>query len=232
MKCENPKGNPTAPVVMLNTKSTNATPYVTTTLKIKIIIPLFLDIKLRVPQIYYINNIFKLVIEKNTNIFNNQFVNRRNAELEIVNYNTHDIGHVTDNLIRSIVNFSGIGGTKRWPQMWHQLMLLIKDHTAFKCLWEANGMDVIFSFFLDPRPTIINDRLIFRSPEPRIAFVERPEFVRPPVKTYISRVIEEIAEEMQDVYHLRIGRDPLSLDFPQEKYAKRIDRFNVPLLTP
>lgn len=157
-------------------------------------------------------------------------MNPRKVELEMVQYRTADIGHATDRLIRNYAEYSGIEGTKQWPRMWHQVMLLIRDQIPFNCLWEARGVDISFSFFLEPQPRMINGGLIYSPPEPRIAFTERPEFVRPSVRTHIGRVIEAIAREMHEVYHLAVKKDPVALVFSNNEYARRIDRFSVPLL--
>ena len=157
-------------------------------------------------------------------------MNIRTVELEVIQYDTHAIGHATSGLIHNIAEYSGIGGTKDWPRLWYEVMTLIRDQTSFNCLWEANGMDVNLSFFLEPRPRIIKGELLYSSPEPFISFIERPEFVRPAVRTHIGRVTDEIAQEMQDVYHLRVERNPLVLVFPNQEYARKINRFRVPLI--
>lgn len=157
-------------------------------------------------------------------------MNSKNVELEVVQFKAKDIGYVTTRLINDFAQYSGVVGTKQWPKLWYQAMTLIRDQIPFNCIWEAGGVDINLSFFLEPRLRVIDGKLIYSTPEPRISFIERPETVRPAVRTHISRVTGQIAQEMQDVYRLRIERDPLVLVFPKQEYASRVDRFTVPLI--
>ena len=154
----------------------------------------------------------------------------RNAEVEVVHYKTHAIGHATGRLIHDFAQYSGIVGTKHWPGMRFQLLSLIRDHIPYRVTWRAEGIEIEFTGFLDPRPTIREGKLVYESPEPRCAFFEQPGEVSPPVRTHIDRVTSAIAQEMETVYRLRIDRNPLALRFPKTLYSDKIERFKIPIL--
>lgn len=154
----------------------------------------------------------------------------RNAEVELIEYRIGDIGHTTGKLIYNFAQYSGIAGTREWPKVNYAILMSIRDQTPLVCLWETAGIDVHFSCFLNPKPIIKGNGISFESPAPRFVFIERPELMTPSLRTHVARVTDAIAQEMQDVYYLHIEKDPLTLIFPKEKYAKRIDRFTVPLL--
>lgn len=154
----------------------------------------------------------------------------RDAELEIIEYRVGEIGHATNKLIDNYVNYSGIAGTESWPFLWYQLLSCIRDQTGVNLYWLAQGMEVKFSYFLDPRPTVADGKVVFTPPEPSIAFLERPEGILPTKRTHLQRVVNAITEEMKDVYHLRVEKDPLKLVFPNQEYARKIERFRAPIL--
>ncbi|MBI2330129.1 hypothetical protein HYU94_01960 [Candidatus Daviesbacteria bacterium] len=154
----------------------------------------------------------------------------RGAELEVVQYKTHDIKHATRILIRNFAFYSGIAGTEIWPTMQYQLLSLIEEQTPYEITWATKGMELKFSGFLEPRPLIKDGKLVYESPEPRCVFFEQPGEISPTIRTHIGRVTSAIAREMKEVYYLQIETDPLVLRFPKELYSKRIDKFNVTIL--
>ncbi|OGE64961.1 hypothetical protein A3I48_01695 [Candidatus Daviesbacteria bacterium RIFCSPLOWO2_02_FULL_36_7] len=156
----------------------------------------------------------------------------RSAELEVVEYKTHDIGHAVGRLIHNFAKYSGIVGTEIWPRMQFQLLSLIRDQIPYEVTWNAEGMEIKFSGFLDPRPRIKDSQLVYESPEPSCVFFEQPGEVSPLVRTHIGRVTSAIAQEMQEVYCLQAERDPLILRFPKSLYSKRIERFKVIIIEP
>lgn len=154
----------------------------------------------------------------------------RSVEIEMVKYRVSDIDHATGRLLYNFVNYSGISGTETWLRLRSEIFSLIRDQIPFNLLWEASGLDIHFSCFLEPRPVIRDGNVRMISPEPRFAFIERPEFMRPSVRTHVGNVIDAIAREMHDVYKLKVEHNPLLLIFPKEEYAKKIDLFTVPLI--
>jgi len=158
-------------------------------------------------------------------------VSYKSAELELVRYNVLAISHATDRFVYNFSEYSGIEGTENWPQLWFEVMSLVRDHEGFNCLWAARGVDISFSFFDDPQPRVRKGNIVYATPEPQIAFYEKPHSVPPAVRTYVGKTILEIAEEMQEVYHLRLEKNPLRILFPNEEYAQSIQRFRVPLLS-
>lgn len=152
------------------------------------------------------------------------------AELEIVRYKTKPIAHAINSLVFNFSDYSGIEGTDEWPMLLHDVMGMIKNQEGFFCRWVAKGVDINISYFDDPRPGLRNGNLVYATPEPQIAFYEKPDTVSPAVRTSVSKAITDIAEEMQEVYHLRLKRGPLRIIFPNEEYAESVERFTVPLL--
>lgn len=156
----------------------------------------------------------------------------RSAELEIVRFKEDDIRHATGKLIYNFVEYSNIMGTDIWKRLWIDLVGLIKDHTALDVIWKAEGMDIKFSYFLDPMPLLRDEEFIYSTPEPKITFMERWGELLPSRMDHVSKIAEAIAWEMEDVYHLKVEKDPLTLIFPKEEYAKSIDRINATILQP
>lgn len=156
-------------------------------------------------------------------------MNGKSAELELVTYKTADIAHATNTFVYNFSEYSGIEGTENWPQLWYELMGLVRKHEGFDCRWVAKGVDINIIFFDDPQPKVRDGNIVYATPEPQIVFYEKPFSVSPAVRTYVGRTIGEIAEDMQEVYHLRLERNPLRIIFPNEAYAQSIQRFRVPL---
>ena len=155
-----------------------------------------------------------------------------NTELEIVRFKEDDIRHATGKLIYNFAEYSNITGTEIWKRLWIDMVGLIKDHAALDIIWRAEGMDIKFSYFLDPMPLLRGDEFIYSTPEPKVTFMERWGEVIPSKMDHVSKISEAIAWEMEDVYHLKVEKDPLTLTFPKAEYAKSIDYFNVALLQP
>jgi len=154
------------------------------------------------------------------------------AELEIVRYKEQEVGHATGKLIYNFAEYSNITGTETWKRLWVGVIDLIKDHEALDVMWRLNGLDVHFSYFLDPVPIIREGELVLATPEPQITFFEKEESLLPSQRSHVRKIAGIIAWEMESVYHLRVERYPLRLFFPKEEYAKSIDYFNVALLQP
>lgn len=159
-------------------------------------------------------------------------MNLKSAELEVVQYKTGDIGHATGRLIYNFAQYSGIVGTEVWPRMQFQLLSLIKDQLPYQVRWNAEGLEINFSGFLDPRPIIREGRLVYESPEPRCVFCEHPGEVSPTFRTHIGRVTSAIAQEMEEVYCLQVESDPLTLKFPKSIYSSKIELFKAVILEP
>lgn len=155
-----------------------------------------------------------------------------NAELEVVEYRVSDISHVTFELIYNFAEYSGIAGTVAWMGVGLEILPLIRNQRPVELICKGRGINVALSYFALPEPETTDEGVIFSSPEPTIAFSERPESITPTLRTHVSRVTDAIAREMEEVYHLRVEKDPLRLVFPKEEYAKSIDYFNVALLQP
>lgn len=159
-------------------------------------------------------------------------MNFRSVEFEMIRYKTHDIGHATGRLIYNFAHYSGIVGTEVWPRMQFELLSLIKDQTPYQVRWNAEGIEINFSGFLDPRPIIKEGRLVYESPEPSCVFFEQPGEVSPTLRTHIGRVTSTIAQEMKEVYCLQIDRNPLTLKFPKSLYSSKIELIKAVILEP
>lgn len=155
----------------------------------------------------------------------------RMAELEIVSYKVPEIFHATNTFLHNFSGYSGIKGTENWEEVWREVVTSVKDHEGFNCRWRAEGVDIVISYFDDPKVSLRQGNIVYATPEPQISFHEKPHTVSPAVRTYVGRTINEIAEDMQDVYHLRLERDPLRVVFPNEEYAVGVERYTVPILS-
>lgn len=156
----------------------------------------------------------------------------RSAELEVVQYKAQDIGHVTGRLIYNFAQYSGIVGTQSWATMQFQLLTLIRDQVPYKVTYNAKGIEIRFSGYLEPRPVIKEGQVIYQSPEPSCVFFEQPAEVSPTTRAHIGRVTSVIAQEMEEVYYLQVVKDPLTLKFPKPIYSRRIERFKVAVIEP
>ena len=154
----------------------------------------------------------------------------RSAELEIVKYDVASIAHATNRFLYNFTEYSGIKGTENWPEVWRNVISSFKDNEGFNCLWVARGVDIKISYFDDPKVFLREGNIVYATPEPQISFHEKPSTVSPATRTYVARTILEIAEEMQEVYHLRLERNPLRVVFPNEEYAVDVERYTVPIL--
>lgn len=156
----------------------------------------------------------------------------KSAEFEVVDYKAHSIGHVTGRLIYNFAQYSGIVGTQSWAAMQFQLLTLIRDQVPYRVIYNASGMEILFSGYLEPRPVIKDGQIIYQSPEPSCAFFEQPRDVSPTMRSHIGRVTASIVQEMEEVYHLHTEKDPLVLRFPKSIYSKKIERFKIAMIEP
>lgn len=151
------------------------------------------------------------------------------TELEIVRYKELEVGHATGQLIYNFAEYSNIIGKQTWSRLEANMLPLIREHNPFNILWKAEGIDIKFSYFLDPIPLSRGDEFIYVTPEPKVTFLERWGELLPSKMDHVSKIAEAIAWEMEDVYHLKVEKDPLTLIFPREEYARSVEHFNATL---
>ena len=88
-----------------------------------------------------------------------------------------------------------------------------------------------FSGFPPPiNPRREGDDLIYGVPDFGFAFLETNDLVLPRERTHIEKVTRAIAEEMANVFHLDLRKDPLQITFPRELYVKEVVVFDAALL--
>lgn len=154
-------------------------------------------------------------------------------DVETVDYKPAELANTAGRLIQYFAEYTGLGSSRTWQAMRLEVLGLIRDQSPFNLIWETPGMEIGFSGFLDPRPTVTDGELIYASPEPRFAFIERTDdAIRPQARTHLHRVSAAIAHEMHEVYKLSVvDQNPLMLVFPKTAYARRIERHRIPLLS-
>lgn len=82
-------------------------------------------------------------------------------------------------------------------------------------------------------PRIEGERLVYLATEPHFVLEENVEDdIGKNARNHIANVTEAIALEMVDVYKMRLSGSTFfrQLTFPKDVYARRIQRFTVPVL--
>ena|SRR3989344_4969991 len=157
-------------------------------------------------------------------------MNKRGVELEVVKYRADDIAHAGTRLLYNYAQYSGIQGTEVWFRAMEELVKMVRTENSERFEIIAPGLDVHFSGFTDPVPTIQGERVIYSAREPRFIIEETEEDLLPSRRNHIHRVTQAIASEMEEVFHLRKERSPYALIFPKSEYARSIDIFPAVLL--
>lgn len=157
----------------------------------------------------------------------------RNVELELVQYRTGEMVHTARQLICNFVQYSGIVKPDDGGKVIVAIAGIIRGQSDTECLWRTGGVNVKFSGFPKPVPKIVGGRVVFSSREPYFLLEEnKGADLTPSMRTHVLRVTDAIAEEMRDVYKLRVEKDgPLVLVFPNQEYARNIEIFNAALLS-
>lgn len=83
-----------------------------------------------------------------------------------------------------------------------------------------------------PVPYMEDGDVVFRQPEPRFEFIDNTYLkMSPKYRNTLYKLSEQIAEEVQDVYSVKVRKFPLSLVFPQGEYALGSERTRAKLLS-
>lgn len=157
----------------------------------------------------------------------------KGVELEVVNYKTDEIANTAATFIYLYAKYSGIFGTEQWIDSISRLIDTIHNQKPMQHLLSADGVDIAFSGFPLPIAQVREEGVIFASREPRFVVTDRMGDLLPSARTNILRVNDEITREMSEVYRLKVVKDPTTLIFPKEEYAKEGERviFNAALIT-
>ena len=154
----------------------------------------------------------------------------KEARVEFVNYHTDHIAEATVALFTIFAKYSGIYGTPQWVGELFPLLTIIEKEKPEKFSLNAEGIEISFSGFPNPRPLIREGNLIYESKEPRFTIEDRWETILTRQRTKIARATSDIAGEMKDVFHMRIEYPPYALIFPKQKFAKEKVVFNAAIL--
>lgn len=153
------------------------------------------------------------------------------VKLETVQYNTIEIARATAALIRNFAVYSGIFGTEQWIQSLFHLMKIINEEKPQPYSLTAEGIGIEFSGFPKPIPqTQYDGEVVFRSLELSFTIRDKAAEVLPSARNRIEKVTPQITKEMQDVFKLRVDRNPYRLSFPKEQYARSIKVSNARLI--
>lgn len=160
-------------------------------------------------------------------------MNIKEVALEIVDYKTDDIEYASTFFIKTFARYSGIIGTNEWVYGLYKLREIINNQKPESHILPAEGLEISFSGFPQPTAKIREDGLIFTAREPRFTFFDkiRESGLLPSSRNHIESMVSAINEEMTSTYRLRIDKDPLSLVFPKEEYARSITVFDATMIT-
>lgn len=154
----------------------------------------------------------------------------REARVEFVNYHTDHISEATVALIKNFAEYSGIYGTRQWVGAIIHLLRIIENQQPQELSLNAEGIEIFFSGFPNPRPLIKEGNLIYESKEPRFTIEDRWNYILPRQRTRIARVTSDIADEMRNVFHMRVEYPPYSLIFSKQEFAKKRVVLNAAIL--
>lgn len=152
------------------------------------------------------------------------------AKVELVTYKTDDIKQATQGLFYYFINGSGIQGISQWAWELDRLFRRIDSQKTEPFSLEAEGIEVSFSGFPNPRPRLKEEGLIYEAKEPHFTILDPAEGISPRERTRIARATSDIAGEMKDVFHMRVEYPPYTLVFSKERFAKSRVIFNAALL--
>lgn len=154
----------------------------------------------------------------------------KEARVELVTYRTDHISEATVALVANFAKYSGIFGTRQWISALVQLLRIIENQQPQEYFLNAEGIEVSFSGFPNPRPLIREGNLVYESKEPRFTIEDRWDDILPRQRTRIARVKSDIADEMEDVFHMKVESPPYTLIFPKQEFAKERVVFNAAIL--
>jgi hypothetical protein len=157
------------------------------------------------------------------------------AELEVVTYNKPEIINTATRLIYTFANYSNLRGAEAWPLVLFSLVRTIKNELPNPMVWEAQGVTAFFSGIPEVSQENHESRVVFSAPSPHFVLEENMAVRLPrPLRKHVGNVIDAISREMEDAYRLDVVKNGTNrtLWFPKKEYAKRIDRFEVPMITP
>lgn len=155
----------------------------------------------------------------------------KEAKLEVVTYRIENIREAAFALVATLAVHSGIPGVRQWIGESPFLDEIIKGEKSQQYSFNAPGLELSFSGFPRPIPTIVEDELIYRSREPRFTFYGKWFDIMPQERTRIDRISEDIAEEMSNRFHMKVARNPLCIIFPKQEFAKERVVFNAAILS-
>jgi len=151
------------------------------------------------------------------------------VELEIAKYKIPDIKYASVQLVTLFAKHSGIAGTNRWMDSLLKLHDNLNQEKPTDWTLNARGLDLTFSGFPNPVPTIEGVNVVLKAREPRFILEPVHNNLRPRERTEVEKVTDAIAMEMNEVYHLEVNNYPTTLIFPKDMYAQ-VERVNAVML--
>jgi len=153
----------------------------------------------------------------------------RLVELEVPQYRTEEIEHASSVFVGYFLKYSNIATILAWEEYWIGLQDVIRNQKPRKLKLRAPGIDISFSGFPPPTPTVDDGKVVFEPYEPGFSARTNKELVLPSERTKIDRTSNAIFEEIGEVYHLTT-EDPYTLTFPRKLYVGKVEVFNAALL--
>ncbi len=154
----------------------------------------------------------------------------KEATIKLINYRTDRIAEATVALITNFAKYSGIHGTRQWVGGIIRLLEIIENQKPQEFSLNAQGIELSFSGFPNPKPLIRGGELFYEPGEPRYIIDDRGQDVAPTHRTRIARAAEDITDEMADVFHLKVKHPPHTLIFPQDRFVKETIIFRAAIL--
>lgn len=154
----------------------------------------------------------------------------KEARVELVTYRTDRISEAAVALIKNFAEYSGIYGTRQWVGAVIHILRIIESQKPQQLFLNAEGIEISFSGFPNPRPRILEGSLVYEPKEPRFTIEDRWDDILPRQRTRIERVTSDIAMEMKEVFRMQVEYPPRSLIFPKQEFAKERVVFNAAIL--
>ncbi len=152
-------------------------------------------------------------------------------EVEVLSYNIPRIELVAGTLVHTFTKFSEIAGTRAWPPYAKGLSDWIEDQRPFPYWLRTPELALRFSGFPPPEDVRSEGgKLIYSPPDLSFAFLNGKQLVLPSERMRVQKVTTAIAEEMAEVFHLDLRKDPLAISLPRDLYVKETVVFDAALL--
>jgi hypothetical protein len=150
----------------------------------------------------------------------------KEVRLENTKWDFESIEYSAQKLISYYAKTLPIMGTKFWINYALEgLLPVLRKQSRPSVSFDAHGFSLVFlgpNQF--PTPVIEGKAIIYRQAEPRFLFFDQPRQLTPRLKNLLYYTSRGIAEEMSEVYKLKVSTDPVSYIFPRDEYSLSVEQ--------